>query len=501
MNLPLVPNLIAGRAVGQVGADPLLVRNPATGQAIAAVAEADAAALDHAVQTADQAFQAWSQVPLGRRAAVMFKLRALLAESAEEIAGIISREQGKVVSDALGEVARGLEVVDFACGVPQLLKGEYSPQVATGLDVASWREPLGVTVGISPFNFPIMVPLWMSPMAIATGNAFILKPSPADPSAAVKLGQLWQAAGLPDGVFQILQGGPDVVNGLLAHRLVRAVSFVGSTPVARHIHSAAVALGKRVQALGGAKNHAIVLADSNAEFAANSVVAAAFGAAGQRCMALSVALVEDSIADEFVARVAAKAAAVTVTAGTEAGADMGPLISAAARDRAEAIISEAEADGAKVALDGRGFRPAGYESGFFTGPTVLDAVTPAMRAYREEIFGPVLAVVRVRDLDHGIGLINDNPYGNGTALFTSSGEAARRFELGVRVGMIGINVPIPVPVGSYSFGGWKDSLIGDFHIYGPESVSFYTQAKVATRRWPAPDQSPEASFHFGARSK
>jgi malonate-semialdehyde dehydrogenase (acetylating)/methylmalonate-semialdehyde dehydrogenase len=360
----------------------------------------------------------------------------------------------------------------------------------------SWREPLGVTVGITPFNFPIMVPLWMSPLAIATGNAFILKPSPQDPSAGVELAALWQEAGLPEGVFQVLQGGPDVVNGLLAHPDVKAVSFVGSTPVARHIHATAVAAGKRVQALGGAKNHAIVLADANAEFAANSVVAAAFGAAGQRCMALSVVLVQDEVADEFIARVVDKAKAVKVTAGDQPGADMGPLISAAARDRAEEIISAAAADCATIALDGRGLRPAGYEQGFFTGPTVLDGVTTQMRAYREEIFGPVLAVMRIRDLDDGIGKINANRYGNGTALFTSSGESARRFELGVRVGMIGINVPIPVPVGFHSFGGWKDSLIGDSHIYGPEGVAFYTQAKVATERWLAPDARPEASFHF-----
>ncbi|MDR3106837.1 MAG: CoA-acylating methylmalonate-semialdehyde dehydrogenase [Bifidobacteriaceae bacterium] len=501
MNLPLIPNLIGGQLVGTPGSEPLAVRNPATGEALAQVAEASPAQIESAVQGAGQAFAAWSQVPLGRRAAVLFKLRALLAEAADEIAAVISREQGKVLSDARGEVARGLEVVDFACGIPQLLKGEYSPQVANGVDVVSWREPLGVTVGVTPFNFPIMVPLWMSPMAIATGNAFILKPSPQDPSAALKLAELWQAAGLPDGVFQVLQGGPDVVNALLADPLVRAVSFVGSTPVARQIHATAVTAGKRVQALGGAKNHAIVLADANAEFAADSVIAAAFGAAGQRCMALSVVLVEDSIADDFVTRVVAKAKAVKVAAGDQAGADMGPLISARARDRAEAIVSGAERAGAKVVLDGRGFRPEGLEAGFFTGPTVLDGVTADMPAYTEEIFGPVLSVVRIRDLDDGIGQINANPYGNGTALFTSSGEAARRFELGVRVGMIGINVPIPVPVGFYSFGGWKDSLIGDFHIYGPESVNFYTQAKVSTRRWPAPEHNSAASFHFGARSK
>jgi malonate-semialdehyde dehydrogenase (acetylating)/methylmalonate-semialdehyde dehydrogenase len=485
---------------GTAGPDPLLVHNPATGEAIAQVAAATADEAEAAIQAADQAFRSWSEVSLGRRAAVLFKLRELLAGSADELAAIVSREQGKVISDAKGEVARGLEVVDFACGIPQLLKGEYSPQVASGVDVASWREPLGVTVGVTPFNFPVMVPLWMSPVAIATGNAFILKPSPLDPSASVKLAELWRRAGLPDGVFQVLHGGPDVVGRLLTHPLVKAVSFVGSTPVARQIHVTAVGAGKRVQALGGAKNHAIVLADSDAEFAADSVVAAAFGAAGQRCMALSVALVQESVADEFIARVVDKAKAMTVSVGTDPAVDMGPMVSARARDRAEEIIGAAAAAGAKVALDGRGSRPAGFERGFFTGPTVLDAVQPSMSAYTEEIFGPVLAVVRIKDLDEGIDLINANPYGNGTALFTASGAAARRFERRVQVGMIGINVPIPVPVGFHSFGGWKDSLIGDFHIYGPEGVAFYTQAKVATRRWPEPSQRPEASFNFGDRT-
>ncbi|MDR2379052.1 MAG: CoA-acylating methylmalonate-semialdehyde dehydrogenase [Bifidobacteriaceae bacterium] len=500
MNLPLVPNVITGEQIGEGGPQPLIVRNPATGEPLAEVAQADAAAIERAVQASDQAFRSWSELPLGRRAAVLFKLRELLVAATDELAAIISREQGKVLSDARGEVARGLEVVDFACGIPQLLKGEYSAQVAGGVDVVSWREPLGVTVGITPFNFPVMVPLWMAPMAIATGNSFILKPSPQDPSAAVALAKLWRSAGLPDGVFQVLQGGADVVNGLIEHHLVKAVSFVGSTPVARYIHRAAVAAGKRVQALGGAKNHAVVLADANAEFAADSVVAAAFGAAGQRCMALSIVLVEEAIADQFVERVVAKAKTVKVAAGVDPAADMGPMISALARDRAEEIVGSAEYVGARIVLDGRGLRPTGLEGGFFTGPTVLDAVRPDMRAYREEIFGPVLGVVRIKDLDEGIRLINDNPYGNGAALFTGSGEAARRFERAVHVGMIGVNVPIPVPVGFHSFGGWKDSLIGDFHIYGPEGVAFYTQAKVSTRRWPAPDHRPEASFNFTPRA-
>ncbi|MDR3359199.1 MAG: CoA-acylating methylmalonate-semialdehyde dehydrogenase, partial [Bifidobacteriaceae bacterium] len=463
MTVKLVPHFIGGEPATPAGEPSSLVKNPATGQALASVASATPAELERAVAAAGEAFTAWSQASLAKRTGVLFRFRDLLAQAADDLAKIVSREQGKVLSDAKGEVARGLEVVEFACGVPELMKGAFSGQVATGLDVTSWREPLGVVAGITPFNFPVMVPLWMSPVAIATGNAFLLKPSPQDPSASLALADLWTKAGAPAGVFQVLQGGADTVNAILGHPAIRAVSFVGSTPVARHIHSTATAAGKRVQALGGAKNHAVVLRDADAEFASSSVVSAAFGAAGQRCMALSVVLVEDSVADEFVARVKAKAEAVRVSHGADPAADMGPVISPAARDRVEQIVTEAVDDGARAVLDGRGFRPAGLEDGFFTGPTVLDQVTPQMRAYREEIFGPVLAVVRVAGLAEAVELINANPYGNGTAIYTSSGAAAREFKRAVKVGMIGVNVPIPVPVAYHSFGGWKDSLIGDFH--------------------------------------
>jgi malonate-semialdehyde dehydrogenase (acetylating)/methylmalonate-semialdehyde dehydrogenase len=497
----LVPHFIDGAAAAPAGEPVATVSNPATGEALALVAEATEAELDRAIAAAEAAFAAWSQTSLAKRAAVLFRFRELVAAAAGPLAATISREQGKVASDAKGEVARGLEVVEYACGVPELLKGEFSGQVATGVDVTSWREPLGLAAGITPFNFPVMVPLWMAPLAIATGNAFILKPSPQDPSASLELARLWTEAGLPPGVFQVLQGGPRSVDRLLGDRAVRAVSFVGSTPVARRIHAAATLAGKRVQALGGAKNHAVVLRDADAEFAAASVVSAAFGAAGQRCMALSVVLVEQAVADDFVARVVARAKAVKVAPGHDPAADMGPVISAAARDRVERVVTEALHDGARAALDGRGFRPAGFEGGFFTGPTVLDGVTTAMAAYQEEIFGPVLAVVRVADLAEAIRLVNANPFGNGAVVFTASGAAARAFKRGVAVGMIGVNVPIPVPVAYHSFGGWKDSLMGDFHIYGPEGVAFYTQAKVASERWPAPAETPAASFNFAAGSR
>ncbi|MDR2381682.1 MAG: CoA-acylating methylmalonate-semialdehyde dehydrogenase [Bifidobacteriaceae bacterium] len=496
-----IQHFIDGAGVAPAGQPASAVYNPATGEVSAEVAPATAAELARAIEAGQTAFAAWSQASLAKRTQVLFRFRQLLAAATEELAATISREQGKVLSDARGEVARGLEVVEFACGVPELMKGDFSNQVATGLDVINWREPLGVVVGITPFNFPVMVPLWMAPIAIATGNAFILKPSPLDPSASLILARLWSEAGLPPGVFQVLQGGPKTVNALATNPTVRAVSFVGSTPVAKHIHATATASGKRVQALGGAKNHALVLRDANAAFAASSVVSAAFGAAGQRCMALAVALVEDAIADDFVERVADAARQVTVTHGADAAADMGPVISAAARDRVEAIVTEAAQAGAQVALDGRGFRPVGLEGGFFTGPTVLDFVTPDMRVYREEVFGPVLAIVRVGGLAEAIDLINANPYGNGAAIYTASGAAAREFKRGVNVGMIGVNVPIPVPVAYHSFGGWKDSLIGDFHVYGREGIAFYTQAKVATERWLDPDESPAASFNFAGGSR
>ena len=399
-------------------------------------------------------------------------------------------------SDARGEVQRGLEVIEFACGIPTLLKGDFSDQVSTGVDVYSFRQPLGVCAGITPFNFPAMVPMWMYPVAIACGNTFVLKPSERDPSASLLAAELWAEAGLPDGVFNVVHGDKESVDALLDHPDVAAVSFVGSTPIARYIHERAGANGKRVQALGGAKNHAIILPDASIDYASDHLVAAAFGSAGERCMAISAAVAVGSAGDEIVAAVAEKARATKVGPGREPDSEMGPVITAAARDRIVGLIGSGEQQGATLTVDGRGISVPGHENGFFVGPTVIDNVTRDMDVYREEIFGPVLSVVRADSVDEAIALINANPYGNGTAIFTSSGEAARRFQRGVNVGMIGINVPIPVPMAYYSFGGWKDSLFGDKHIHGPEGVSFYTRAKVVTSRWPRVEAPSGSSFHF-----
>ncbi|SDB96140.1 methylmalonate-semialdehyde dehydrogenase [acylating] [Sanguibacter gelidistatuariae] len=478
------------------------VHNPATGEVIAQLELGTVADVDVAVASAAAAFATWSQFSLSKRSTVLFRFRELLVANTHELALLVSREHGKVVSDAKGEIGRGLEVVEFACGLAQLLKGEYSEQAATGIDVFSVREPLGVVAGITPFNFPVMVPLWMAPMAIACGNAFILKPSERDPSAALFLADLWKQAGLPDGVFSVVQGDKTVVDALLHHPDVAAVSFVGSTPIARYIHATASARGKRVQALGGAKNHGVVLADADLDDAVDHLTAAAFGAAGERCMSLSVAVVEDSVADILVAKLAAKARAVKVTAGDQDGADMGPVITAAAKERIEGLIASAEAEGATVVVDGRGISVPGYEGGFFVGPTIVDHVNAEHTVYVEEVFGPVLDIVRVRDLAEAIEVINANPYGNGTAIFTASGEAARTFRRSVKVGMVGVNVPIPVPVAWHSFGGWKDSLFGESHVYGPDGVRFYTRGKVTTQRWPHREaERTAASFHFSADSQ
>jgi malonate-semialdehyde dehydrogenase (acetylating)/methylmalonate-semialdehyde dehydrogenase len=472
------------------------VWNPATGQQQAEVLLAETSDVADAVASARAAFEGWSQTSLNKRTKVMFAFRELVDAHAEELAEIISDEHGKVVSDARGEVQRGLQVVEFACGIPHLLKGDFSNQVSTGVDTFSFREPLGVVAGITPFNFPIMVPMWMHPVAIACGNTFVLKPSERDPSASMLVARLYAEAGLPPGVFNVVHGDKVAVDAILDHADVRAVSFVGSTPIARYIHERASATGKRVQALGGAKNHAIILPDANLEFAANHLVAAAFGSAGERCMAISAAVTVGDVGDRLVNAVAAKANAVKVGSGRDASSEMGPVVTPEARDRITGYIDSGEKAGAKVAVDGRGVKVAGFEEGFFVGPTVLDLVTTDMDVYTDEIFGPVLSVLRVDTVDKAIDLINANPYGNGTAIFTSSGEAARRFQRGVHVGMIGINVPIPVPMAYYSFGGWKDSLFGDKHMHGPEGVSFYTRAKVVTSRWPHVEHSNVASYHF-----
>jgi len=476
------------------------VWNPATGQQQAEVLLAEPADVDTAVRSAQQAGLAWAQTSLSTRTKVLFAFRDLVSRHARELAETIADEHGKVVSDALGEVQRGLEVVEFACGIPQLLKGEYSDQVSTGVDVFSFREPLGVVAGITPFNFPVMVPMWMHPVAIACGNAFVLKPSERDPSASVIVARLWAEAGLPDGVFNVVHGDKTAVDAILDHDGVDAVSFVGSTPIARYIHERATMAGKRVQALGGAKNHAVVLPDADVDYVSDHLVAAAMGSAGERCMAISAAVTVGDGADEVVEAVAAKAAEVRVGPGRDDSSEMGPVITAAARDRITGLIATGEAQGARLAVDGRGLTVPGHDAGFWVGPTVLDQVTPEMDVYREEIFGPVLSVVRADTVDDAIALINANPYGNGTAIFTSSGSAARRFQRGVQVGMIGINVPIPVPMAYYSFGGWKDSLFGQSHIHGPEGVAFYTRAKVVTSRWPSVDHPADASYHFPTTS-
>jgi malonate-semialdehyde dehydrogenase (acetylating)/methylmalonate-semialdehyde dehydrogenase len=470
------------------------VYNPATGEQQAEVTLASSADVDEAVRAAATAFETWSQVSLSQRTKILFAFRELINERIDELAGIISDEHGKVLSDARGEVQRGLEVVEFACGIAHLLKGDYSDQISTNVDAFSFRQPLGVCAGITPFNFPIMVPMWMYPIAVACGNTFVLKPSERDPSVSMVVAQLWAGAGLPDGVFNVVHGDKEAVDALLDHPDVAAVSFVGSTPIARYIHARASEQGKRVQALGGAKNHAIVLPDADLDFVSDHLVAAAFGSAGERCMAVSTAVAVGPAGDPLNEVLRGKASAVRVGAGRDPGSEMGPVVTRQAQERIVGYIDSGEKAGATVTVDGRGLVVPGYEHGFFVGPTVIDHVTTDMDVYRDEIFGPVLSVLRTDTVDEAIAMINANPYGNGTAIFTNSGEAARRFQRGVNVGMIGINVPIPVPMAYYSFGGWKDSLFGDKHVHGPEGVSFYTRAKVITSRWPHVDHAFGVSY-------
>ena len=472
------------------------VFNPATGEQQAEVLLGSVDDVGAAIAAATDAYADWSQTSTSRRSKVLFNFRELVNAHAAEIAELITDEHGKVLSDALGEVQRGLEVVEFACGIPSLLKGDYSDQVSTDVDTYSFREPLGVVAGITPFNFPAMVPMWMFPVAIACGNTFVLKPSERDPSASMRIAELWQEAGLPDGVFNVVHGDKVAVDAILDSPDVAAVSFVGSTPIAKYIHERGSATGKRVQALGGAKNHAIILPDADIDFAADHLAAAAFGSAGERCMAISAAVAVGAAADLIVEAVNARAKAVNVGSGRDPLSEMGPVITRAAKDRIEGLIGTGVDQGATLTVDGRGHVVSGLENGYFVGPTVIDNVTTDMDVYTEEIFGPVLSVVRADDVDEAIALINANPYGNGTAIFTNSGAAARRFQRGVHVGMIGINVPVPVPMAFYSFGGWKSSLFGDKHVHGPEGVSFYTRAKVVTARWPEAAHASDASFHF-----
>ncbi|MCX5329849.1 CoA-acylating methylmalonate-semialdehyde dehydrogenase [Streptomyces sp. NBC_00140] len=462
------------------------VYNPATGAQEKQVAFATVDEVDAAVASAKAAFESWGTSSLARRTAVLFKYRELLDAHRDEIAELITAEHGKVHSDALGEVARGMEIVELACGISVQLKGELSTQVSTRVDVASIRQPLGVVAGITPFNFPAMVPMWMFPLAIACGNTFVLKPSEKDPSASFRLAELASEAGLPDGVLNIVQGDKVAVDRLLEHPDIEAVSFVGSTPIAKYIQLRAVEHGKRVQALGGAKNHMLVLPDADLDFAADQAINAAYGSAGERCMAVSVVVAVGDTGDELVGKIAERAENLKIGPGNDPSSEMGPLITREHRDKVASYVTSAAEQGAVVVVDGTGHSVEGHEDGFFLGVSLLDKVPLTADAYRDEIFGPVLVVVRAESYDEAIKLINDSRWGNGTAIFTRDGGAARRFQLEVKAGMVGVNVPIPVPVGYHSFGGWKDSLFGDLHVYGNDGVAFYTQGKVITTRWPDP---------------
>jgi malonate-semialdehyde dehydrogenase (acetylating)/methylmalonate-semialdehyde dehydrogenase len=460
------------------------IYNPATGQVTGTVDFASATEVGAAVEAAAAAFPGWRETSLTKRAGVLFAFRELLRSRTGELAALISAEHGKVASDAAGEVARGLEVVEFACGLPHLLKGGFSENVSTGVDAYSIRQPLGVVAGITPFNFPAMVPMWMFPIAIGCGNSFVLKPSEKDPSAALLLAELLAEAGLPDGVFNVVHGGKEAVDGLLTNPGVRAVSFVGSTPVARYIYEKGTSAGKRVQALGGAKNHMVVLPDADLDLAADAAVSAGFGSAGERCMAISVVVAVDPAGDELVARIAERVARLRVGPGDDERSEMGPLVTGAHRDKVASYLDTGVREGAVLAVDGRQHPViGGSPDGFWLGPSVLDHVSPAMGCYTDEIFGPVLSVVRAASYAEAVGVVSGNPYGNGTAIFTNDGGAARRFTHEVEVGMIGVNVPIPVPMAFYSFGGWKASLFGDTHVHGTDGVHFYTRGKAVTSRW------------------
>lgn len=458
------------------------ITNPATGEVTGEVALADLADARAVIDSAAAAFPAWRDTSLTRRTAVLFRFRELLNERKGELAEIITAEHGKVLSDALGEISRGQEVVEFACGIPHLLKGGYTENASTKVDVHSVYQPLGPVGIISPFNFPAMVPMWFFPIAIAAGNTVVLKPSEKDPTASLWLAQLWKEAGLPDGVFNVLQGDKVAVDELLTNPKIKAISFVGSTPIAQYVYATGTAAGKRVQALGGAKNHAIILPDADLDLAADAMVNAGFGSAGERCMAISVAVAVGDIADDLVAKITDRARTIRTGDGTR-DSDMGPLVTAAHRDKVRSYVDAGEAAGATVVLDGRGVAADGGSDGFWLGPTLFDHVTPDMSIYTDEIFGPVLAVVRVDSYDEALELINANPYGNGTAIFTNDGGAARRFQNEVEVGMVGINVPIPVPMAYFSFGGWKASLFGDTHAHGTEGIHFFTRTKAITTRW------------------
>ena len=482
-----IPHWIGGKRVDGTSGRSGAVYNPALGVQSGAVDLASVEEIDAAVQNAAEAWQSWRTTSLAKRAELFFRIRELFHTHREDLAKLLTAEHGKVLSDAMGEVARGLEVIEFACGIPTLIKGEFSEQASTGIDVYSIRQPLGVVAGITPFNFPAMVPMWMWAPAIASGNCFILKPSEKDPSASLLTAELLKEAGLPDGVFNVVHGDKVAVDALLEHPGVAAVSFVGSTPIARYIYETGTKHGKRVQALGGAKNHMIVLPDADVDMAADAAVSAGYGSAGERCMAVSVLVAVGDVADPLVAAIKERLPKVKVGNGLEPDSEMGPLVTREHRDKVASYIESGSEQGATLVADGRESAPDG--DGFFLGVSLLDNVTTEMDAYRDEIFGPVLSVVRAETYDEALELVNDNPYGNGVALFTRDGGVARQFQFDVTAGMVGINVPIPVPVAYYSFGGWKASLFGDSHAYGPESIHFYTRGKVVTSRWPDPATS------------
>jgi malonate-semialdehyde dehydrogenase (acetylating)/methylmalonate-semialdehyde dehydrogenase len=493
-DVPRLAHWIGGKPLVGTG-EVLPVTDPATGRAVTEVTLGGAAEVDAAVAAARDAWTTWRRSPLSTRTRVMFAFRELLVRHREDLARIVVREHGKVLDDALGEVQRGLEVVEFACGIPSQLKGGFSEEVSAGVDSHSVLQPVGVCAGISPFNFPVMVPMWMHPVAIACGNAFVLKPSEQDPSASQMVAELYAEAGLPDGVFNVVHGRASAVDALLTHPDVAAVSFVGSTPVARHVYTTGSAAGKRVQALGGAKNHMVVLPDADLAAAADAAVGAAYGSAGERCMAISVVVAVGDIGDPLVAAIADRARALTIGPGADPASQMGPLITAAHRDRVRSLVDAGVADGATLVVDGRKSTVDG--DGFWLGPCLLDHVRPGMRVYDQEVFGPVLAVVRADSLDEALAVVAANPYGNGTAVFTRDGAAARRFAAEVEVGMVGINVPIPVPMAYYSFGGWKDSLLGGSPVHGPAGVAFYTRQKTVISRWPQPRAGPQLAFPQG----
>jgi malonate-semialdehyde dehydrogenase (acetylating)/methylmalonate-semialdehyde dehydrogenase len=463
------------------------VYNPATGVQSGEVDFATAEEVDAAVQAARRAFESWRTISLSKRTELYFRIRELFHQHADDLARLLTLEHGKVLSDAKGEIARGLEVIEFCCGIPELLKGGYSEQASTGIDVYSIRQPLGVVAGITPFNFPAMVPMWMWAPAIACGNTFVLKPSEKDPSASMLTAELLKEAGLPDGVFNVVHGDKVAVDAVLEHPDIAAVSFVGSTPIARYVYETGTKSGKRVQALGGAKNHMIVLPDADIDMAADAAVSAGYGSAGERCMAVSMLVAVGHAADDLVGAIQERLPKVKVGDGMQPDSEMGPLVTREHRDKVASYIEKGAAEGAKVVTDGRETAPD--NGGFFLGATLLDEVTPEMEVYKDEIFGPVLGITRVDTYEEAVRLVNENPYGNGVAIFTRDGGVARQFQFEVNAGMVGVNVPIPVPVAYYSFGGWKNSLFGDLHIYGPEGIQFYTQGKVVTSRWPDPATS------------